>query len=241
MNPRRDRALRLRIEGKSYSEIGKEIKVSKSTLSLWLRDIVLSDKARTRLDGRMRKEGAKMLIKMNKMQTKHAEERARTASKAGRKRIHMLTQSDLLVIGTALYWAEGYKRLQVRDGKERMGHKISFVNSDAQMISVFIRFLLETLKIPSDKIRLGMRLYAHINEKDARVFWMRATGLSSRHFYNTTYLVSGASREVRPHNRLPWGTLQVEVCNTSQFHYLLGMIDGVKESLLRDKMPTLPR
>lgn len=241
MNPRREHALRLRIEGKSYNEIQKEIKVSKSTLSSWLHDVVLSDKARARLDGRMREEGAKMLIKMNKLQTKTAEERASVASEEGKNKIHTLVQNDLLVIGAVLYWAEGYKRLQVRGGRERMGHKISFVNSDAEMIAVFIRFLLETLKVPSEKIRLTMRLYAHINERDARAYWMRATGLSSEHFYKTTYLVSGASKGVRPYNRLPWGTLQVEVCNTSQFHHLLGMISGVKEALLHVKMPVLPR
>ena len=240
MNPRRNRALRLRIGGKSYSEIQKEIKVSKSTLSLWLRDVVLSDKARARLNKRMNEEGAKMFLKMSKLQTKNAEERAKTAHNAGKKMMLDLRESDILIVGVVLYWAEGYKRLKVRDGRERMDHKISFVNSDADMISIFIRFLLETLKVPSEKVHLSMRLYAHINEKDARAYWMRATGLSSESFYKTTYLISGASKGVRPYNRLPWGTLQVEVCNTSQFHHLLGMISGVKEYLLHGKIPAPP-
>lgn len=240
MNPERARALSLRIKGKSYNEIKKEIKVSKSTLSLWLRDVLISDKARDRLNERMREKGAKMLIKMNKLQTKNAEKRAKVSCETGKQKVHILGQNELLIIGAVLYWAEGHKRLRVRDGKERMGHKISFVNSDPEMIRTFVRFLRECLNIPSDRIRLSMRLYAHINELAAKRFWLQASGLPESRFYKTTYLVSGASKKIRPHNRLPWGTLQVEVCNTSKFHYLLGLIEGVKEKIKRDKIVLEP-
>jgi len=240
MNPVRSTALRLRILGKSYNEIRREIPVSKSTLSLWLRDVVLSDKARERLDLRMRSEGSKKLIVLNKLQTHKAEERARSIQSQGKRNLSTLDKKDLAFVGAVLYWAEGHKRLKVRDGRARMSHTISFVNSDAEMVSVFVRFLREILDIPSEKIRLNMRLYAHINENNARAYWIRATNLSQKHFFKTTYLVSGASKGIRPYNRLPWGTLQVEVCDTAKFHYLLGMIEGVKKGLSHVKMPTLP-
>lgn len=226
--------------GRSYNEISKEVLVSKSTLSLWLRDVVLSDKARERLDMRMKSEGSKMLIKLNKLQTHKAEKRAGDMQTRGRDRVHALHKEDLALVGAVLYWAEGHKRLHVRGGKERMGHTISFVNSDAEMVSIFVRFLREVLDIPPERIRLSMRLYAHISEKDAYAYWMRAAGLPRRNFFKTTYLISGASKGVRPYNRLPWGTLQIEVCDTAKFHFLMGMIGGVKERLLHVKMPALP-
>jgi len=40
---KRERARELRKSGQSYSEIQKEVHVAKGTLSLWLRDIKLSD------------------------------------------------------------------------------------------------------------------------------------------------------------------------------------------------------
>ncbi len=241
MNPVRHTALKLRMRGLSYNEIRKEVSVAKSTLSLWLRNIVLSDKARERLNLRMRSEGIRQLIKLNKLQTRKAEERARIQHAEGKAHVLSTNVENLAQIGATLYWAEGYKRLKIMGGKERMGHKISFVNSDAEMISVFIRFLREILKIPEEKIRPSMRLYAHINEKEAQRYWMRATQLPHENFYKTTYLISGASKGIRPYNRLPWGTLQLEVGDTPRFHYLLGMIDGVKERMLRDNMPLLPR
>lgn len=117
-----------------------------------------------------------------------------------------------------------------------MGHTISFVNSDKEMVSVFVKFLCEVLEIPKEKIRLSMRLYAHINENAARAYWMRTTGLPGENFFKTTYLISGASKRIRPYNRLPWGTLHIEVCDTAKFHYLLGLIEGVKKNLMRDKI-----
>lgn len=234
----RSQALRLRLAGKSYNEIHTVLGIPKSTLSGWFKDVVLSDVARARLSSRIHSGGA-MLIQRNKMQTRRAEQRAHMMRVSAEEKVPILTKRDLLIIGAVLYWEEGYKRLKVKDGKERMDHTISFVNSDAEMVSVFVRFLREILDVPSEKIRLSMRLYAHINENEARTHWMRATGLSRERFFKTTYLVSGASKGVRPYNRLPWGTLQVQVCDTAKFHYLIGLIGGVKEKLVHGKMPLL--
>lgn len=239
MEPVRARAFKLRVAGKSYNEINRTLGVPKSTLSGWFRHIVLSDKARSRLVARSNL-GTERLIKRNKMQTQRAEERARRIQTEGQKLIGPLSKQDLLIIGSVLYWAEGYKRLKIRGGKARMGHTISFVNSDPEMIRAFTRFLIETLSVAGKDIRLTMRLYAHINENEARGYWRRATRLQDVRFFKTTYLISGASKGARPYNRLPWGTLQVEVCDTSKFHYLLGMIEGVKKQLGHDKMASLP-
>lgn len=239
MNLLRSNALKLRLAGQSYNEIQKVLKVPKSTLSGWFKYVILSEKARARIASRARL-GSAVLVKRNKAQTHRAEQRARRAQMEGKARIKNLSKHELLIIGTALYWAEGYKRLKFRDGKERVGHTISFVNSDAEMVSIFVRFLRDVLEISSNNIRLGMRLYAHINEEEARRHWMKTTRLSKERFFKTTYLVSGASKGIRPHNRLPWGTLQVEVCDTSKFHQLMGMIEGVKERLVHDKVSPLP-
>ncbi|MFZ3043922.1 MAG: hypothetical protein WA058_02330 [Minisyncoccia bacterium] len=235
MNGVRNRALKLRLVGKSYNEIRDSLGVPKSTLSGWFKHVVLSDAASARLRSRS-SLGSATLIKRNKLQTKKAIHRAREIQESAKKKIPVLTKRDLLVVGTVLYWAEGYKRLKIKDGKERMDHTISFVNADAEMISVFVQFLQNILRIPSEKIRLTMRLYAHINENEARAHWMRATGLSCGRFFKTTFLVSGASKGIRPFNRLPWGSLQVEVCDTAKFHHLIGMIEGVKEKLSHGKM-----
>lgn len=239
MHKLREQALKLRLQGKSYNEIHAVLGIPKSTQNGWFRHLVLSDTAMARLKARTLQGTINAFVKRNKLQTHHAEVRARANRRGGESTIPNLSDHELRIIGATLYWAEGYKRLLVRDGKECMSHVISFVNSDAQMIRIFILFLKRILSIPEDKIRLSMRLYKHINERKAREYWTKEAGLPSPQFFKTTYLISGASKGTRPFNRLPWGTLQVQVADTAKFHHLLGMIDGVKSKVECDTISPL--
>jgi|SRR3989344_5480494 len=227
----REKAFQLRMRGHSYNEIFAALKIPKSTLRTWFGKLVLSDAANARLHTRIKEGSYRGLLKWSQMQTHSARQRALEERSKGKARIAKLTLQHLEIIGAALYWAEGYKRLRVRDGKERMGHTISFVNSDADMIQLFIKFVRNILEIPDSKFRFVMRLYDHINEQEALEYWMKVTGFPKENFHKTTYLISGASKRKRPINRLPYGTLHVEIADTRKFHYLIGLIDGVKNQI----------
>ena len=207
MKSDRAAAYKLRVTGHSYNEVSAKLGTPKSTLNGWFKDLVLSDAARTRLLGRVRQGTLNSFV----------------------KQIISVDYEILKIIGATLYWAEGYKRLKIRGGKERMGHPISFVNADEVMIRTFLKFLKKILQVQDSKIHLYMRLYEHINEETARQYWMKVTGFPKESFHKTTYLVSIASKRKRPYNRLPYGTLQIEVCDTQKFHYLMGLIEGVKK------------
>ena len=226
-----ERALRMRLEGKSYNEIYRELSVAKSTLRTWLAHTVLSDKARQRLSARI-KAGSLVLIKRNKMQTHIARQKATKIRAEAIATIKDMSRDNLLLTGAVLYWAEGYKRPKIRDGKEITAHVISFVNSDPAMVKVFIAFLKRIMDVQPNQINLTMRLYPHINETDAARFWLNVTGLKSENLRRTTNMISGASRGRRPFNRLPYGTLQVSVNSTPKFHQLMGLIEGVKAKLV---------
>ena len=224
----REKALKMRLKGFSYNEINRALGVPKSTQNGWFRHLVLSDAAVTRLKERTLQGTINAFVKRNKLQTHHAKIRARKAQAFGRKEIPFLTKKDLKIVGATLYWAEGYKRLRIRDGKERVSHPIALVNSDPEMIRVFIRFLREVMEVDFEKITASMRLYPHINEEAAHKYWVKITGLPRQQFRKSTYLISSASKGVRPYNRLPWGTLSIQVFDTQKFHRLLGFIEGVK-------------
>ena len=59
------KAINLRKAGKSYGEIRKKIKVSKSSLSLWLKDIKLSSEQEKRIYIKIRQKNAYRLAKFN--------------------------------------------------------------------------------------------------------------------------------------------------------------------------------
>ncbi len=231
MNTRRVQAHDLRLRGMSYNEIRLKLGVPKSTLSSWLRDVPLPEEAKGRIDEKSRLGVVNGLIKRNKEQTSRAQEKARAIRDGAAREIHAHVRNNLSLIGIVLYWAEGYKRLRVTNGIERTGHAISFVNADPEAVRIFVRFLIEVLHVDKEDIRINMRLYKTIDEQGAKKYWQKVTSLSDMNFRSkTTYLVSGASKGKRPINRLPYGTLQVEVYDTEKFHRLLGLIEGVKKS-----------
>jgi len=63
------KAYKLRMQGKSYTEIGTTLGIPKATLSGWFRDLEISADAKARISKRMREKSFFGLLKRNKMQT----------------------------------------------------------------------------------------------------------------------------------------------------------------------------
>ena len=151
----RQKAQDLRKLGKTYSEILMEIPVAKSTLSLWLREVGLSKLQKQRITTKRiqaQRKGAdaqrNKRIKKEVNLIKHAQDE-----------IGKISNRELWLIGTALYWAEGSK------GKEyRPSSRTSFSNSDPIMISLFIKWLKECIGLKNDQISFD--LYIHESHKD---------------------------------------------------------------------------
>ena len=226
----KEEALHLRQKGFSYNEICAQTRIAKSTLYGWLRDVPLSRAARDRLVGRVREGTLHGLVKRNKAQTIFARERADKSQNAGIERVTS-EADELLLVGAVLYWAEGYKRLKIRNGASITSHPISFVNADPDMIAIFLHFLVHSLGVAKDDIWAAMRLYPQMDEATALRYWSRMTGMNRMQFKKTTWMISGASRGKRPQDRLPHGTLQIGVNDTEKFHHLLGLIEGVKKRM----------
>ena len=100
------RAINLRKQGKSYNEILNEIAVSKSTLSIWLRNIPLRKEQQERLTVHLRQENIKRLATKRK---KYNQRKRRENIKQATFEFKNLFKNQLFLIGLMLYWAEGDK------------------------------------------------------------------------------------------------------------------------------------
>src|SRR3989344_6276254 len=103
----REQALRLREQGKSYSQIRTSLGVSKSTLSLWLRQYPLNKK-----QIRLLRDSSEVRIEKFRqtMQAKKESRLDNIYSKA-KGEILPLSKRELLIAGVFLYWGEGSKNL----------------------------------------------------------------------------------------------------------------------------------
>jgi predicted transcriptional regulator len=135
----REQARRLRATGLPLADIATRLGVSKSSVSLWVRDVAFVP--RPRVDrGRRRAPNALQRRKQAEIDRLLAE---------GRERVGRLSEREFLVAGVALYAGEGTKA----DGAVR------FSNSDPRMIVFFCAWLRRFFEI--DESRLRVRLYLH--------------------------------------------------------------------------------
>jgi len=223
----KNKALKFRLQGRSYNEITKLLGVPKSTLSGWFTGLELPDSAKERLNKRVYEKSVKAIIKRNKLQTHLAEQRARKIREVSRKKIEKLSDRDLFIVGIVLYWAEGYKRPIIKNNKIKTFHPVSLTNSDPKLIKIYLKFLREVCRVPEEKITANLRIYEHQNDNYLLDFWSKITDIPYSRFEKMYYGVSKSSLNKRPYNILPYGTIQIRVNSTNLYHQIMGWIEGL--------------
>lgn len=218
----KNKAIRLRLRGRSYNEIRRILGIaSKGTLSCWFKDLELPFNAKKRLENNIefaRKHG---LFAFNDRRTKAINiENAQIRSMAFKK-VPKLSYKNLFLIGIALYWGEGYQ-----SEKNKKALYVSFVNSNPFMITLFLRFLREILKIKDEKIKAHIRIHPNIHQEQAVKFWHKVTRLPCDRF-RITRQISSASKLKRPPHSLPHGTIDIRMNDRRLFFKMKGYLDGL--------------
>jgi transposase len=162
----RARARELRLQGWTYDRIQLELGCSKSSISLWVRDLPKPER-RTRT-----REEASAIAKRGweaKLQLRE-EERQRTKRMAAAE-VGRLTERELFLVGVGLYWAEGAKS-KPYSRRER----ITFVNSDPDMVAVFLAWL-KLLQVDPSALRFAVHIHESADVALAEKFWATHVGI----------------------------------------------------------------
>lgn len=172
----RERAVALRVEGKSYREINEVIGVSKSSLSLWLREVPLTPDHQSRLLELTRAAQVKRGDTRRALRVRRTEEIRRQA----KAEIGMLTDRELFVAGVVAYWAEGAK-----PKPWCVSERVSFMNSDPALIRLFVSWL-SSLGIGTDRLSFRVQIHESAHPDEAVRFWSGVVGVPSGRFNKTT-------------------------------------------------------
>ncbi|KOG64679.1 MULTISPECIES: helix-turn-helix domain-containing protein [Streptomyces] len=143
----RARARELRLQGWTYDQIEAELGCSRSSVSLWVRDLPKPAPRYTPEEQR-----ALMQEGLAKRRAADREKLERTKA-AALDEVGELTDRELFMAGIALYWAEGAKS-KPYDRRERA----IFVNSDPGVIRTYLAWL-DLLGV--DRERLTFRVLIH--------------------------------------------------------------------------------
>lgn len=159
-----------------------------------------------------------------KIRSREAAKIRNEIEKKSSKEIKKLSFSDLKLIGSALYWAEG-------GTKNR--NRLQFSNSNPLMIKVAMRFFRKVCCAPDNKIKALIHIYPGMNYKKALDFWRKITKLPKNNFYPPRIQISRASKKKRPRNTLPCGTIHLTILDTKLACMVKGWIIGMAKNLMR--------
>jgi len=209
------RSIELRKKGLSYSEILKIVPVAKSTLAVWLHSVGLSKKQKRRLT-------EKKLASALRGAAKRKNQRlALTTSlmEAAQKEIRKISDRELFLIGTALYWAEGSKQKD-----HNVSARVRFSNSDPKMIKLFLLWLDKICGIKSLDIRCDLYIHEKSDIIKAKSFWQKEIMLPIEGVYFKTTKIT--KRKNIGNNYV--GLININVKRSTNLNRKIsGWIDGI--------------
>ncbi len=211
-------ARNLRNKGSSYSEILKLVKVSKSTLSLWLRDIPLTQKQKRDLQGRNKSR----YLGSKARQLKRIELTKEIIARAG-KEAKERVGDELFISGLMLYWAEGTKR---------GGEMVAFSNSDPNMIVLMMRWFRKICLVSESRFRIQLQIHSLHRKNYVKKYWSNLVGIPLNQFHKL--IIKQTSLGHRK-NLLYQGTCCIRVCDKNLFRKIMGWKIGFLDKIgLRD-------
>ena len=167
----RAKARELRLQGLGYDDIVAQLHVSKSSVSLWVRDLprpVSQEEARRRGTEAARRRWREL------QPTRDAERTAECDAAAAE--IGELTDRELLIAGAIAYWCEGAKSKPYRRQEG-----VDFINSDPRVVLLFLRFLA-SVGVGRDRLRFRVHIHESAGIEAATEYWRSLCGISVSQF-----------------------------------------------------------
>ena len=157
----------------TYDEIGTATGASVGSMNLWLSDMPLD---RFAPPGRSRQRFQETCAQSR---VARLAERELALDEAAAK-VGPMSDRELLLVGAALYWAEGSK-----SKPWRLSDRVIFINSDATVIRVMLRWL-EVQRVEQSRLTLRLSIHESADVEAAERYWSEVTGVGLEQFKRAT-------------------------------------------------------
>lgn len=219
----KNKALILRQKGKSISEISEILKIPRSTVSIWCRNIKLGQKQIERLAKRQLSGSYKG--RMNFLERVRGRRVLETQKlrKQGMREVGIISKRDLFIAGVAMYLSEG--------STSESNEEVSFTNSDFRTVLFMIKWYQEICGISKDRLIIQIRINKMHKDRVLEIenYWSKIINVPLNQF-TKTILIKSKIKKVYPKNNLYYGTVRVKVRKATA---LRRKINGFIERLLK--------
>lgn len=218
-------AIELRKKGLSYREILQEIHVSKSSLSLWLKEVGLSKSQKQKLT-------EKKLAAGRRGAEARKNQRITLTKKIFEKAINQIggiSKRELFLIGVCLYWGEGSKQKITN-----VSQITRLTNSDPKLVSVCLKWLRDICNISKEDIYF--RIYLHETAKErlseVREYWSKATDFPIEYFSAVSWKKNKINTKRKNIGDKYMGLVTICVKRSANFNRKIsGWIEGICKAI----------
>lgn len=216
----RNKAIVLRTQGYSYNLIRKQIFVSKSTLSIWLKDVAFSPNKE--VQNRVR-AASLCLTEWVRKDKQHSIEIAR---KHAQEKLGLLSARDLFMLGLGLYMGEGTKSHEI----------VRVINADPRIIALAIRWFEECFGLTAENFSITLHIYPDNDIAKSVNFWSNVTGIPKAQFGKIQ--IDERKKTLKKRGMLRYGTAHLYISSRGQkkfgrllFRTIIALIEGAYKQI----------
>src|SRR3989344_4176531 len=173
----KEKAIELRRQGLSYKQIINKLKVAKGSLSLWFKDVKLTEDEERLLNQRTlkTKKTARKLAALTNI--KRRIERDSVIEERSRNTFRQYLSDPSFSYGIVMYWAEGSKKHR----------QFQFVNSDPDALVLMLFWIEKYLEI--DRCDVATSIYIHkvYQDENCEKYWSEILGIPQNLFKKTIF------------------------------------------------------
>ncbi len=214
-------ATKLRKLGLSYGNISKKLKVAKSTLSLWLKDVELTATQKKEL---YTKQAFALNLGPNSQKNRRQREVEAIVKEAAKEVDSIVSLDVYRFFGVALYWAEGSKKMM-----------FNMTNSDPNLVLFWVRWLDKIFKIKPKTLKARLNIYPQQSEQQLKEFWSELTGMPTDNFGKS--YIKPVNKNYKKNN-LYYGTIRIEVPKSTDLRY---RVYGWLKVIMKDIAPEVTK
>ena len=218
-------AIRLRKKGLSYSEIQHHVKVAKSSLSLWLKDVKLKPEHRERLYTKK----IQFLNLGSRSQKERREREVNEIISLAEQDISIPLDNDVYrLMGAALYWAEGSKT-----------GLCQITNSDPHVIAFMVRWIRDMFNINAEVLKAHLNIYPQQEDDQIKFFWSDLTGIPMSRFGKS--FIKPLNKGYKKNN-LYYGTIKITIPKSVDIkHRIFGWVKAAMKDKTSAKVSLVQR
>jgi transposase-like protein len=210
------RAMNLRSAGTSIKDIARQLKISPGTVSVWCRELRLSQQQQDQLRAKQVAAGHRGRVRGAQVNherylaTRQCEERAASAQ------IGTVSERDQLLLGIGLYWGEGTKTRT---------STTAVINTSPEVLRFMCRWFVLLGVEPIDfRPYISISSNHRSREQEVIGYWVRELGIPQQQFGSVVYLPI-QHKKVYENSNLYYGSVALRIRRSARLKYrILGLI-----------------